>query len=42
MTMKGIKILSRFEVFVFSALAALMVALGGLLFSIGFHGQAFA
>lgn len=39
--MKSTKVLTRFEVLVFSALAALTVSLGGLLFSIGFHGQAF-
>ena len=39
--MKKVQSLTRFEVLVFSALAALTVSLGGLLFSIGFHGQAF-
>ena len=39
--MKKIHVLTRFEVLVFTALAALTVSLGSLLFSIGFHGQAF-
>jgi hypothetical protein len=39
--MKSVTVLTRFEILVFTALAALTVSLGGLLFSIGFHGQAF-